>query len=150
MYLIDVHMIIYDESNCQVDRCLQSLKDEPINLHFVEGRKEWPPFEGRARGFAMGSAPYVSYVDPDDTLVPGAFEKLLAAISAGDYVAAFGYEAAMAGEVFLQENTSPHHAFLLKRGLPIDYAGGFRVFGQLSKDRVVCVPEVFYHWRRDY
>ena len=138
-------MIIYNESNCQIDRCLQSLKNEPINLHFVEGKKEWPPFEGRAKGFAMGSAPYVGYVDSSDTIVPGAFQKLVGAIQLGDYDAAYGWESAIHKGVFLEEHREPHHGFILKRNLQIDYSQEFRVFNTLPEETVICVPEILYH-----
>ena len=90
--MIDVHILTHNEPQWQIDRCLESLKDEPINLHIVHGFDEWPPYQGRALGFSKGTAPYVSYVDPDDYIVPGAFTKLLAVIESGDYDAAHGWE----------------------------------------------------------
>lgn len=56
--------------------CNQSLIEEPINLHILDGVKG---HVGKARhnGFTLGSAPYVSCVDPDDIVLPGAFEACI-------------------------------------------------------------------------
>lgn len=69
--MIDVHLITHNEPQWQLDRCLDSLKEEPIHLHIVQGFDEWPPNRGRALGYSKGTAPYVSYVDPDDTIETG-------------------------------------------------------------------------------
>lgn len=149
MNLVDIHIIIYQEPQWKINRCLESLRAEPVNIHIVSGKQEMPPFNGRRFGFSIGTAPYVGYVDPDDTIVPGCFQKLLKAISSGNYDAAYGWESAIHKGVFLEEHKEPHHGFILKRNLQIDYGQEFRVFNTLPEETVVCVPEVLYHWRRD-
>ncbi len=72
--LVDVHMLHMPSTNpVWLQLCLESLRDEPIQLHRLEG-VEGHIGRGRAKGFMQGNSPYVSYVDPDDLVVPGAFE----------------------------------------------------------------------------
>ena len=146
--MIDVHIIKFDEPQWQIDRCLESLKDEPVTLHIVQGFYEWPPYQGRALGYSKGTAPYVSYVDPDDYLVPGAFTKLLTAIESGDYDAAYGWEVVIRNGVQCNTVKSAHHAFVLRRGLPIDYSSSWRIFSSpqgIKRNRTVVINEVLYY-----
>lgn len=79
---IDVHVALLPTTDKVLWReCLESLKDEPINIHIVEGV---PAHIGRARygGFAKGTSPYVSCVDPDDLVIPGAFAACLETLAA--------------------------------------------------------------------
>ena len=71
--MIDVHMILLGDENPEwLAQCIQSLADEPVALHIVRGEfghiGKW-----RAKGFRLGTNPYVAYVDPDDYVLPGAF-----------------------------------------------------------------------------
>lgn len=61
--------------------CLESLRDEPVNIHLADGI---PGHIGKARygGFLKGTSPYVSCVDPDDLVIPGAFSACLEALEA--------------------------------------------------------------------
>ena len=146
MNLIDVHIITFDETKEEIERCLASLDDQPINIYMVDGIKEWPPVQGRAKGYAMGNAPFVSYVDPDDFVYPGCYETLLSAISDKD--AAYGFEDVYRDGVKIGVCVMPHHAFLLRRGLDIDYSSSFRVFSRLSRKQVVEVKQVLYRHHR--
>lgn len=77
---IDVHVLQLPSTNQGFwSECQQSLKDEPINLHVVDGIKG---HIGKARynGFIKGNAPYVSCVDPDDLVLEGAFDACLRAL----------------------------------------------------------------------
>lgn len=56
-------------------RCLDSLANEPVGVHFVNGLKGCIGY-GRAESLKAGFAPYVAFVDPDDEIVPGIFAKL--------------------------------------------------------------------------
>lgn len=142
--LIDVHLIRYDEPEWQVQRCLESLQDEPIILHRIQGIKEFPPFTKRAEGFACGTAPYVSYVDPDDYVKPGIYKKLLAGITSGDFDAAYGWEQVINNFGLNRLEKLPHHAFVLKRGLALDYTKEWRVFLEIPRSRIAEVNEVVY------
>jgi hypothetical protein len=123
--MIDVHMIVYDEPQWQIDRCLESLKNEPITLHIVQGVEEWPPTIGRAKGYSLGTHPYHAYVDPDDYIVPGAFQLLLDAI--GDADVCYGWEYVLDRENKWRVKHVLHHAFLVKRSLDIDRSVEWRI-----------------------
>lgn len=56
------------------DECLASLDDEPCNVHVVDG-VEGHIGQARLRGFQQGTAPYVSFADPDDYVLPGAIKE---------------------------------------------------------------------------
>lgn len=75
---VDVHIAIGHDEPWLTD-CVNSLMREDVNIWFV------PKIEGdtaaaREAGFRKGSAPYVSFVDPDDLVVPGVFERCVAAL----------------------------------------------------------------------
>lgn len=74
---IDCHVI---GSSPWIQQCLASLDGEPINLNRVSAVAG---STGRARmmGFSQGDAPLVSLVDPDDEVVPGAFDACLEALT---------------------------------------------------------------------
>ncbi len=77
---IDVHVLkIPSTDNALWEQCQQSLRGEPINLHVVDGVIG---HIGRARynGYSKGESPYISCVDPDDIVIPGAFEACLEAL----------------------------------------------------------------------
>ena len=70
----DVHVIV-DETHTEFhQQCLDSLKDEPINLHLIPGTPGHIGV-GRYAGFSAGSAEFVSFVDDDDYIIPGIFQK---------------------------------------------------------------------------
>ncbi|APG25579.1 glycosyltransferase family protein [Syntrophotalea acetylenica] len=74
---IDVHVLLLPDSNPDWwQECRASMQGEPINLHLVDGMVGHIG-RRRARGFGLGAAPYVSCVDPDDLVIPGAFEACL-------------------------------------------------------------------------
>jgi len=56
-------------------RCIWSLSDEPVNVYFVNGRKGRIGY-GRAESLFLGKAPYIAFVDHDDEIEPGIFEKI--------------------------------------------------------------------------
>ena len=79
---IDVHVLLLPTTDSILwQECLDSLKDEPVNIHIVEGV---PGHIGKARygGFSQGTSPYVSCVDPDDLVIPGAFAACLEELEA--------------------------------------------------------------------
>lgn len=73
MNRVDVHMVIGRREQW-LQECLDSLKNEPINL-FTVHRVEGDTGAARTQAFTMGTAEYVSFVDPDDKVVPGIFTK---------------------------------------------------------------------------
>jgi Glycosyl transferase family 2 len=74
---VDVHVLLLpDTLQNWWDECRMSLRDEPITLHEVSGVKGHVG-KARANGFRHGESPYVSFVDPDDLVIPGAFQACL-------------------------------------------------------------------------
>ncbi len=77
---IDVHILHLPSTDTALwEECLHSLEEEPIQLHLTKGV---PGHIGKARyaGFRKGSLPYISCVDPDDVVIPGAFHACLEAL----------------------------------------------------------------------
>jgi hypothetical protein len=58
------------------DQCLNSLKDEPINLHILEGIEGHVGVK-RTEGYRLGTAEFVSHVDDDDYIEPGAYQHCI-------------------------------------------------------------------------
>ncbi len=78
---IDVHLLTLDEPQHWREACIASLAGAPIRLHRLPGI---PGHVGQARaaGFARGSLPLVSFVDPDDRYEAHAFAHLADALDA--------------------------------------------------------------------
>lgn len=81
-HAIDVHVLLLPKTNpVWWSECLNSLRDEPVNLHLVDGVVGHIG-RGRSKGFGLGNAPFVSCVDPDDLVIPGAFAACMEALEA--------------------------------------------------------------------
>lgn len=78
---IDVHLLTLDEPEAWREECLASLTGAPIRLHVLPGLRGRLG-AARAAGFARGSLPLVSFVDPDDRYEAGAFAHLADALDA--------------------------------------------------------------------
>lgn len=79
---VDTHVLLLPETNQQWwEECQATLTDEPINLHLVNGI---PGHIGKARAnaYQLGDTPYISFVDPDDLVIPGAFQACIDALEA--------------------------------------------------------------------
>ena len=61
------------------EECMDSLKDEPIALHLIPGVAGDVGI-GRWNGYHTGDAEFVSFVDDDDVVIPGIFEKCYQAL----------------------------------------------------------------------
>lgn len=80
MNLIDVHIAHMPGENKEWwEQCQHSLVGEPINIHNINGIDK-DIKQTRYNGFLQGTAPYVSFVDPDDYVLPGGFDKCLETI----------------------------------------------------------------------
>lgn len=81
MHPIDCHILIDPAREHFHAACLASLAKEPVNIHALPavfghtGR-------GRMAGFSLGSAPYVSFVDDDDVVIPGAYQACIDSLDA--------------------------------------------------------------------
>jgi hypothetical protein len=77
---VDVHCIHIPSTDKKLwEECRASLEGEPINLHMVDGVVGHTG-KGRVEGFSQGNSPYVSCVDPDDLVLPGAFQACIDAL----------------------------------------------------------------------
>ncbi len=76
---IDVHLLTLDERAEWREACIESLAGAPIRLHILPGT---PGRIGKARaaGYARGTLPLVSFVDPDDLYEASAFARLADAL----------------------------------------------------------------------
>lgn len=78
--LVDVHILhLPNENQHWWELCKESLKDHPINIHNVDGIVG-NARAARQRGYEQGSASYVSFVDPDDIVLPSAFQACVDAL----------------------------------------------------------------------
>lgn len=80
--MLDVHVLTLPTSRPDwLSQCVDSVyeaakaADFPVGVHLVDGDIGHIG-RGRARGYAMGDHPYVTYVDHDDYLLPNAFAVL--------------------------------------------------------------------------
>lgn len=145
MFSIDVHMLVYDEPEWMIDRCMQSLRNQPVNIHVVQGFDEFPPLQGRAKGLEQGSAPFVSWVDPDDWCEPDIYEKLLDKLHSSNADIVFCWEYVYTDKG-AYESRRPHHGILTHRSnvpyIDDEYYSVYRF------DRVAWVEEFLYHHDR--
>ena len=75
--MIDVHIAHMPEYRQDWwEECQLSLQDHPITIHHIDGIPG-DVRQMRLNGYNMGTHDYVSFVDPDDIVMPGAFEVLL-------------------------------------------------------------------------
>lgn len=80
--LVDVHVLDYRDRPDWLAQCLTSLEDQPCVVHCLRGG--WPDHIGaaRAEALALGTAPYVAWMDDDDWALPGAFAACVDALEA--------------------------------------------------------------------
>lgn len=75
--MIDIHVLTHSGTRPEwLKQCLASLEGEPVIVHVVEGI-DGSVGAGRAKGFALGVCEFVGYVDSDDYVIPGHYEKCL-------------------------------------------------------------------------
>jgi hypothetical protein len=78
---IDVHLLTLNEPAEWREACIASLDGAPILLHVVPGIAGRIG-EARVAGYAQGTLPLVSFVDPDDLYEASAFTQLADALDA--------------------------------------------------------------------
>ena len=96
---VDTHILMLpDTSREWWEQCQESLATEPVNIHTIKG-VEGHIGKGRMLGFARGDSPYVSCVDPDDIVVPGAFRACIEALELNPHLCG-----AYTDEVLIDDN----------------------------------------------
>lgn len=75
---IDVHIIVHptQDRSEYLDPLLKQLEFEPVRVHLIPGVKGLIG-EGRYQGYKRGNSLYKAYLDDDDSIVPGIFDKIL-------------------------------------------------------------------------
>jgi glycosyltransferase involved in cell wall biosynthesis len=125
---IDVHVIFQaGKSSTLYDRCVDSIP-ENVNLHTVYDSRNQSTIVNRNLGFARGSSEWVSYVDYDDYVEPGAFDLLYEAALTAQCDAIFGnsivhqknssqkmFTHEPNTEMLLRGQTAVHQLYLVKR-----------------------------------
>lgn len=117
--MIDVHVLLMgNERQDLLDQCMESLKDEPITLHICEGIMG-DLLTARINAISKGSHEFVGWVDPDDLVIPGAYQRLLDMI--GDRNFAWASEEVWYMDDSLTEikmktiRRTPHHMHIIRR-----------------------------------
>ena len=78
---IDVHVLTCEHTVPSfLARCLRSLEGQPVSVHVVDNAG-YAVGHGRSVGYALGTAPFVSYIDCDDYALPGAYRGILSAMA---------------------------------------------------------------------
>lgn len=79
---VDVHILHLPTENKQwANECVQSLMNEPVNVFHLDG-VIGDVRQGRYLGYQQGNSPYVSFIDPDDVVYPGTFQKCIDVLDA--------------------------------------------------------------------
>lgn len=98
----DLHVIVCPYCRPEwVDELMDDLREQPVNLHLppcVAGNVG----ASRALGFAMGTAEYVSFADPDDRIMPGAVSACIEELDADSSLGAV-----FTGEQVVNERLEP-------------------------------------------
>jgi hypothetical protein len=76
MFNVDMQIISYPPNGKKewLDKAIESLKDEPVNLKIYEGNS-WGPLHNRQALIEKCDVPFFGWVDHDDEVVPGTVQK---------------------------------------------------------------------------
>lgn len=135
---------------------LDVLSREPVNVHLVDVDQIGNETDMRIKALKKGTAEWVGWVDPDDELVPGAYQTLLDYKEdkpfawSNELVNTFNHEGKLVSTVVYRE---PHHMFIVHRDI-VDYDALSKIkfatvlgFHPLKKVGM-HVNEIGYVWNR--
>lgn len=170
----DVHVIVSPQYEQYHEQCFDSLKDEPINLYKIPA-VDGDIGQGRYQGFHSGSGEYVSFVDDDDYIVPGTYQKLIDLLDANpDAIGAFCKEQTLVDDEIVTpayrklDDDYPwwklfmhiHHIVIFRRELVMPYVdyiypdckigGPVAMVVKILSDghKFACLDEYGYVWRQ--
>lgn len=152
---LDVYVLVYSGTRADwLEQCLASIRHQPCNLHVVQGVEGDIP-AGRAIGFGTGTAPYVTYVDCDDWLLPGALEAVTRHMNDG-HQAITTREYVSVGERYVRVRDD-HHLFVVRRDCITPHLATYADKGRYahclafmqSLVPAVRVATLAYVWRED-
>ena len=122
--MMDVHVLTHSRTRAQwLQQCLQSLHGPPCTVHVVPG-VEGNIAAGRERGFALGVHPYLSFVDSDDWLPPGAVQAMLDVMEQGA-AAAVGRERQWLPPGRPGQEIRGHHLYVIRRDVLAPHLPGW-------------------------
>lgn len=173
MLPVDVHMLYIGEPEDWAVPCMRGLTSQHVIVHVVPG-VEGHIGQARQSGFAQGHQPYCAIVDPDDEVLPGAFEACIDALEThprADVAYTFETQVTEDGLVLArqgmewyapfvgkpQEALRAHHLCVYRRSaLPdLGFMDDYPICAeQALKQRMwgpgkfVLVPQQGYVWRR--
>lgn len=75
--MIDIHCLIHPGYNQEYYSQIKRQIDQEPKVIFHEVWNEKSISEGRALAYTLGDCPYVGFVDSDDLIQPGIFQKIL-------------------------------------------------------------------------
>ena len=122
---LDLHVLVRkDTPKDWLRQCFTSIHDAVANAPFPVHVHRLPAVPGhigraRAAGYAQGTAPYVTYVDDDDYLLPDAFTKIASALAEQPDVV-FPHEQVLQNGKFCTGHVR-HHLPIYRRDLIIDH-----------------------------
>ena len=118
--MIDVHILnMPNDRQDWAKQCETSLAQEPVIVHNLDG-VIGNVGAGRALGFAQGNLPFVSYVDPDDYVLPGGFAACAKILTDHPQISCVGtreYRIGVNGEIpaYNRSHSGPHHLLVFRR-----------------------------------
>lgn len=151
--MIDVHVLTHSGTRQEwLDQCLESLAGQPCTVHVVQG-VERNIAAGREIGFGLGTHPFVTFVDSDDYVLPGAMDAMCEALQKHD--AAVGRER-MLVDGALTRPYGGHHLYALRRSVLAPHLPGWGARNRLEQcgtalyavARPTDIPAETYVWRR--
>lgn len=156
--MIDVHVLTLPGREPWLAECLQSLKNEPVTVCVVPVDAGHFP-ESRKKGYAEGTAEWVCYVDDDDRVIEGAFNKMIEAITENpqfDYFYMYEEMINESGNVISRPMKAPHHLIVYPRRFIAEHQDAFNhknpdceLLKQIPRTaKVFCIETVGYQWRQ--
>lgn len=135
--MIDLHVLTIPSCPAEfIAKCKASIAAAierspfPVAVHVLEGEVGHIG-RGRAKGYALGTFPYVTCVDCDDYLLPGAFANMAAALE-GEPAATYTPEKVRLPNGELRSGLDRHHLMVVKREYLIEHAD-WPVYGDLAQ-----------------
>lgn len=155
---IDVHVLLYPNSPRDwFKKCINSLHGEPINLTIIESPSIYEEIgKYRVKGYSTGTEEYVSFVDADDYIIKGAYQKAINFLNKNKYDHVCTQERVYYenSKSFLKVPVSNHHIKIFKRSFLepyYDLIESHGIFGDKKLSRVIGASYdlgyVGYVWR---
>jgi hypothetical protein len=120
--MIDVHIVRW-KGGANVAKLKAKLKDEPVNVYFVDGIRGNAAIS-RALGFSLGNARWASFIDDDDDFEQGYFSTVLQVyeehpdaqfVACGETVVSPGHHPVWRGFKYTSLGRIAHHGLVFDR-----------------------------------